>query len=416
MPTARSLAIEQGTADAGGERHPRDVVAEAAADGRRQRTTRHDGRRQRRPRPERTHVVARSVGVGTLQPVPGDDAVHERREPLAHRVRIEPQPLQRGDPGVGDEHVGVGQQTVHRRSPVVAAQVEHDAALAAVVQLERRHRRLFARTDGSEDRPLRVAARRLDLDHVGAPVGHHPGCGRSRHPRRQLHDTHPGKDHAQPPTMPRWLVAPPSRRRPRQWVGRPYPLGATYDGSGTNFSLFSSVAEGVELCLLGSDGDPTEVRVALTEVDGHCWHAYLPDVRPGQRYGYRVHGPWDPAKGLWCNPAKLLLDPYAKAIDGEVDWDPACFGYDFDHPDKPNKTDSGPHVPRAVVSDPFFDWGNDRPPEHRHARHDHLRGPRQGPHGQPPSGARRRCAARTRRSPTPPSSSTCRRSASRRSS
>ena len=148
------------------------------------------------------------------------------------------------------------------------------------------------------------------------------------------------------------------------WVGRPYPLGATYDGSGTNFSLFSSVAEGVELCLLGPNGDDTELRVALTEVDGHCWHAYLPDVRPGQRYGYRVHGPWDPAEGLWCNPAKLLLDPYAKAIDGEVDWDPACFAYDFDDPDKPNKADSGPHVPRGVVSDPFFDWGNDRPPEH----------------------------------------------------
>ena len=151
---------------------------------------------------------------------------------------------------------------------------------------------------------------------------------------------------------------------PRQWVGRPYPLGATYDGSGTNFSLFSSVAEGVELCLLGPNGDDTEMRVALTEVDGHCWHAYLPDVRPGQRYGYRVHGPWAPAKGLWCNPAKLLLDPYAKAIDGDVDWDPACFGYDFDDPDEPNTADSGPHVPRAVVSDPFFDWGNDRPPDH----------------------------------------------------
>ncbi|MET0579689.1 MAG: glycogen debranching protein GlgX, partial [Ilumatobacteraceae bacterium] len=129
-------------------------------------------------------------------------------------------------------------------------------------------------------------------------------------------------------------------------------------------SIFSSVAEGVELCLLGPNGDMSEVRTELKEVDGHCWHAYLPDVRPGQRYGYRVHGPWDPEKGLWCNPAKLLLDPYAKAIDGEVDWDEACFAYDFDDPDEPNTADSAPHVPRAVVSDPFFDWGNDRPPDH----------------------------------------------------
>jgi glycogen operon protein len=155
------------------------------------------------------------------------------------------------------------------------------------------------------------------------------------------------------------------RNRPattRTWVGRPYPLGATYDGSGTNFSLFSSVAEAVELCLL--DGNGTEVRVELTEVDGHCWHTYLPDVRPGQRYGYRVHGPWDPARGLWCNPAKLLLDPYAKAIDGDIDWDRACFAYDFDDADRQNHSDSAPHVPCALVADPFFDWANDRPPSH----------------------------------------------------
>ena len=154
---------------------------------------------------------------------------------------------------------------------------------------------------------------------------------------------------------------PPTARR---WVGRAYPLGATYDGSGTNFSLFSSVADGVELCLLGPNDDRADVRVPLTEVDGHCWHAYLPDVRPGQRYGYRVHGPWDPDRGLWCNPSKLLLDPYAKAIDGEVDWSPACFAYDFDDPEARNDDDSAPHVPKAVVADPFFDWGNDRPPDH----------------------------------------------------
>jgi isoamylase len=152
---------------------------------------------------------------------------------------------------------------------------------------------------------------------------------------------------------------------PRQWVGSPHPLGATYDGSGTNFSLFSSVAEGVELCLLGDSspqGRRDETRIDVSEVDGHIWHVYLPEVRPGQHYGWRVHGPWDPARGLWCNATKLLIDPYARAIDGEVDWSPACFGYDQSDHDKPNFDDSAPHVPLAVVSDPFFDWGNDRPP------------------------------------------------------
>ncbi|WP_423981522.1 glycogen debranching protein GlgX [Ilumatobacter sp.] len=146
------------------------------------------------------------------------------------------------------------------------------------------------------------------------------------------------------------------------WVGQPFPLGGTYDGSGTNFSIFSSVADGVELCLHGSDPDD-EQRIELTEVDGHIWHTYLPDVRPGQQYGYRVHGPWDPKRGLWCNPSKLLLDPYAKAIDGQIDWDEACFGYRFDDPLVANTDDSAPHVWKAVVGDPFFDWGNDRPPE-----------------------------------------------------
>jgi len=147
------------------------------------------------------------------------------------------------------------------------------------------------------------------------------------------------------------------------WVGQPFPLGATYDGSGTNFSLFSSVADGVELCLhgMGADADDDE-RISLTEVDGHIWHTYLPDVRPGQRYGYRVHGPWEPTSGLWCNPSKLLLDPYGKAIDGQIDWDEACFGYRFDDPLVANTDDSARHVWKAVVGDPFFDWSNDRPP------------------------------------------------------
>jgi glycogen operon protein len=150
----------------------------------------------------------------------------------------------------------------------------------------------------------------------------------------------------------------------RLWPGGPYPLGATWDGTGTNFALFSEVAEAVELCLFDSDGDwpGTETRVALTEVDGFVWHGYLPDVGPGQRYGYRVHGPYTPAWGNRCNPAKLLLDPYGKAVDGQVRWDEAVFGYRFGDPSSLNTTDSAPYMPVNVVINPFFDWGDDRAP------------------------------------------------------
>ena len=102
------------------------------------------------------------------------------------------------------------------------------------------------------------------------------------------------------------------------WPGNPYPLGATYDGTGTNFALFSEAAEAVELCLFEEDG--SEQKVPLTEVDAFVWHCYLPNIGPGQRYGYRVHGPYDPATGHRCNPSKLLLDPYAKAMDGQIEW------------------------------------------------------------------------------------------------
>ena len=140
------------------------------------------------------------------------------------------------------------------------------------------------------------------------------------------------------------------------WPGNAYPLGASYDGAGTNFSLFSEVAEAVQLCLLDDDGN--EECVALTEVDGFCWHAYLPGVGPGQRYGYRVHGPWDPDRGLWCNPSKLLADPYARAFDGIVDWDEACFPYTFADPSVRNDSDSAPHAMHCVVHNPYFDWQN----------------------------------------------------------
>jgi isoamylase len=145
------------------------------------------------------------------------------------------------------------------------------------------------------------------------------------------------------------------------WPGRPYPLGASYDGAGTNFSLFSEMAEQVELCLFDDEGG--EQRVGLDEVDAYCWHGYLPSVAPGRRYGYRVHGPWAPERGQRCNPAKLLLDPYAKAIEGQVRWGQACFPYNFGDESSRNDDDSAPFVPRSVVHNPYFDWGNDRPPD-----------------------------------------------------
>ncbi len=143
------------------------------------------------------------------------------------------------------------------------------------------------------------------------------------------------------------------------WPGQPYPLGAVFDGLGTNFSLFSEVAERVELCLFSDSG--AETRVDLTEVTGYCWHGYLPSIEPGQRYGFRVHGPWRPSDGVRCNPAKLLLDPYAKAIEGQVRWNEAVFPYSFaGGADERSTSDSAPYVPRSVVHQPYFDWQGDR--------------------------------------------------------
>jgi isoamylase len=144
------------------------------------------------------------------------------------------------------------------------------------------------------------------------------------------------------------------------WPGSAYPLGATYDGTGTNFAIFSEVAEKVELCLFDEQGN--EERIRLPEMDAYVWHAFLPGIQPGQRYGFRVYGPHDPEQGLRCNPNKLLLDPYAKAIDGQVDWDESVFGYHFESGDK-NDDDSAPHMPKSVVVNPYFDWGVDRPPK-----------------------------------------------------
>jgi glycogen operon protein len=144
------------------------------------------------------------------------------------------------------------------------------------------------------------------------------------------------------------------------WPGSAYPLGATYDGSGTNFALFTECGETVELCLFDDDG--VETRTRLRERDAFVWHGYLPNIGPGQRYGFRVHGAYDPEHGQRCNPAKLLLDPYAKAVEGDVDWDESCFSYRFDDHTALNDDDSATHMPKSVVISPFFDWDNDRHP------------------------------------------------------
>ncbi|MFC5502024.1 glycogen debranching protein GlgX [Lysinimonas soli] len=144
------------------------------------------------------------------------------------------------------------------------------------------------------------------------------------------------------------------------WPGTAYPLGATFDGNGTNFALFSEVAESVTLCLF--DAELSETQIPLTEVDGYVWHGYLPGVQPGQRYGYRVAGPWDPTKGQRCNPAKLLLDPYAKATTGDIRWGQSLFSYRFDNPEQRNDDDSAKDTLHGVVVNPFFDWSGDRAP------------------------------------------------------
>lgn len=148
------------------------------------------------------------------------------------------------------------------------------------------------------------------------------------------------------------------------WPGDPYPLGATWDGEGANFALFSAGAERVELCLFDAGGAET-ARIPLLEQNNQIWHSYLPGIQPGQRYGYRVYGPYAPEQGLRFNPHKLLLDPYAKAIDGDLVWDDALFGYTIGHPDADlsfDERDSAPFMPKAVVLDPRFDWGDDRRP------------------------------------------------------
>ncbi|MDO5747132.1 MAG: glycogen debranching protein GlgX [Actinomycetaceae bacterium] len=148
-----------------------------------------------------------------------------------------------------------------------------------------------------------------------------------------------------------------------KWPGKPYPLGATFNGTGTNFAIFSEVAERVHLCLLDDHRKETE-RIELTEVDNHVWHVFLPQITPGQYYGYRIEGPYDPEQGHRCDPSKLLLDPYAKAIDGSTGTSNSLYSYDFLDPSQRNSEDSANDTMISIVTSPYFDWGHDRPPEH----------------------------------------------------
>jgi len=152
----------------------------------------------------------------------------------------------------------------------------------------------------------------------------------------------------------------------RAWPGRPFPLGATWDGEGTNFAIFSENATSVDLCLFDeAEGAGETARIALTDRERHVWHIYLPDVRPGQFYGYRVHGPYAPAEGHRFNPTKLLIDPYAKAITGAIQWHDALFGYEIGAAAldlSRGDADSAPFVPKCVVVESAFTWGEDRAP------------------------------------------------------
>ncbi|MCF0055032.1 glycogen debranching protein GlgX [Dyadobacter sp. CY356] len=163
------------------------------------------------------------------------------------------------------------------------------------------------------------------------------------------------------------LLESPQGEEVRTLPGKPYPLGATWDGKGINFALFSENADGVELCLFEPENESEEfIKIKIEEVTHHIWHVYVPDLNPGQLYGYRVYGPHDPENGHRFNPNKLLLDPYCKAINGTVRWDSAVFGYQFESEEKDlsyNDKDSAGFMPKAVVIDPGFEWQGDSPLE-----------------------------------------------------
>jgi len=150
------------------------------------------------------------------------------------------------------------------------------------------------------------------------------------------------------------------------WLGKPYPLGATWRGNGVNFALYSEHATAVDLCLFDSAESPQELRIRMTEHSDEVWHVFLPDIKPGQLYGYRVEGPYEPENRARFNSSKLLLDPYAKAIAGTVDWADEMFGYKVGGPNEDlerDYRDDAFGVPKSVVIDSTFDWSSDRAPE-----------------------------------------------------
>lgn len=150
------------------------------------------------------------------------------------------------------------------------------------------------------------------------------------------------------------------------YPGKPFPLGATWDGEGVNFALYSEHAAGVDLCLFEEGQETEHTRIPVTEMSHHVWHVYVPGLKPGQHYGYRVHGPYEPWNGHRFNSNKLLIDPYAKALSGDISWNDAVFGYELGHEDQDlsfNAADSAPFMPRSVVIDPSFDWEDDKHPE-----------------------------------------------------
>jgi isoamylase len=191
-------------------------------------------------------------------------------------------------------------------------------------------------------------------------------------------------------------------------TGSPYPLGPTVRADGTNFAVASEIADAIEVCLFDDEG--VEQRVELPKRTADVFHGLIPDVGPGQRYGLRVHGPWSPSDGLRCNPNKLLLDPYARAIAGQIEWGQSVFSHSFDDPDQADGTDSATAMARAVVVDGHFDWGRDLAPrtplDETVIYETHLRGFTKRRAGLP-----RGSAARTPDSHTTRASSTSRSSA-----